>query len=294
MNAISGAAPKAELVVGLVNNMSIGADDQFSSLVRAASIGRPVRLRRFAVTPTLPGYEPMDALWRAQLDGLIVTGAEPHAAAMQDEPSWPMLARLVDWASEHTTSTIWSCLAAHAAVFRLDGVARRRLPGKLSGVFDCRRAGVHPLLEHAPPDWPVPHSRIYDLDADAIEGAGYSILTRGPGLSDHDGVDIFAKAAGSSMFLMFQGHPEYAADTLLREYRRDLRRWLGGGTRPLPPRGYLDLDDAMAECAAAHLDAVQSARPPLARWSGHGVRLYRNWLAALEAGAEVEAGLSVG
>src|SRR5262249_34994245 len=157
-------------------------------------------------------YRDIAELWDARLDGLIVTGTEPRAANLADEPYWESLSTLVDWAREHTSSTIWSCLAAHAAVLHADGIARRTLKEKRSGVFDCHRAMAHPMTEHFPlPLW-VPHSRYNDLPERALAASGYSILTR----SETAGVDAFAKLDGS-FFLFFQGHPEYDADTLLRE-----------------------------------------------------------------------------
>ena len=61
------------------------------------------------------------------------------------------------------------------------------------------------------------------------------------------GVDAFAKQDGS-FFLFFQGHPEYDADTLLREYRRDVARFLGGERDDYPamPHGYFDAEAARA------------------------------------------------
>ena len=55
------------------------------------------------------------------------------------------------------------------------------------------------------------------------------------------GVDTFVKE-GKSLFVFFQGHPEYDADTLLREYRRDVERYLRHETsvHPSIPRGYFD------------------------------------------------------
>ena len=40
----------------------------------------------------------------------------------------------------------------------------------------------------------------------------------------------------------FQGHPEYGSRTLLKEYRRDIKRFLGGerDTYPSLPKGYFD------------------------------------------------------
>ena len=65
----------------------------------------------------------------AGMDALIITGAEPRAEAICDEePYWPALTRLIDWAEIGTISTLFSCLAAHAAVLHLDGIKRRPLP----------------------------------------------------------------------------------------------------------------------------------------------------------------------
>ena len=109
-----------------------------------------VPLRHFSL-PELPraeaaqshinqNYEDLSELWASRLDGLIVTGTEPRAAALTDEPYWRTLTKLIDWAEDHTISTVWSCLAAHAAVLHLDGIERRRLPRKLSGSVRLREA----------------------------------------------------------------------------------------------------------------------------------------------------------
>ncbi len=296
-----GGGGGADLVIGLVNNTPPAAlratEAQFAGLLRAAARGRRIRLRCFAAGAVAdPHYEGLDALWRSRLDGLIVTGAEPQAAAMTQEPAWPLLARLTDWAAANTDAAIWSCLAAHAAVFRLDGLARRRLPRKLSGVFACARAADHALVADAPTHWPVPHSRHNDLDAAALQAAGYLILSRGPGTTDADGADSFEKPAGRSLFLMLQGHPEYAADTLLQEYRRDVRRFLTGRRVDWPPspEGYFDaatgaaLTDLQARAAGrpvtellAALDEI--AKAPAPYWQPAAVRLYAGWLADLAA-----------
>ncbi len=75
-------------------------------------------------------YRDIAELWDTPLDGLIVTGTEPRAANLTDEPYWETLSKIVDWARDHTASTIWSCLAAHAAVLHADGIERRALKQK--------------------------------------------------------------------------------------------------------------------------------------------------------------------
>ena len=64
------------------------------------------------------------------MDALIVTGAEPRAANLRDEPFWDELGFVLDWAAENTISSLLSCLAAHAEVLRSDGVTRRPLAEK--------------------------------------------------------------------------------------------------------------------------------------------------------------------
>ena len=66
-----------------------------------------------------------------------------------------------------------------------------------------------------------PHSRWNEVRADALTSCGYEILTQ----SAEAGVDLFVKKK-RSLFVHFQGHPEYGARTLLKEYRRDIKRFL--------------------------------------------------------------------
>jgi homoserine O-succinyltransferase len=241
------------VTIGLINNMPDPAveatERQFIELIRAASPDMVVLLKLFAM-PEMPRadamrrelverYRDISELWDTPLDGLIVTGTEPRAKNLMDEPYWETLSKVVDWARENTASTIWSCLAAHAAVLHADGVERRALKEKLFGVFDCRLAIDHPMTHDVTEPFTVAHSRYNDLPERPLKSAGYKILSR----SDIAGVDIFAKQDGS-FFLFFQGHPEYDADTLLREYRRDAARYLAGerDSYPAMPLNYFSAE----------------------------------------------------
>ena len=64
-----------------------------------------------------------------------MTGAEPRAAELNDEPYWGELTRLFDTAREHAFATLASCLAAHALVLHRDKVRRRREARKWSGLY---------------------------------------------------------------------------------------------------------------------------------------------------------------
>ena len=137
------------LEIGLVNNMPDAAmaatERQFVDLLAAASGGFDVRLHLYALGEVPRSPEARAALARnyrdarhirtTRLDALIITGAEPVARELALEPYWRSLTELIDWADSQTFSTILSCLAAHAGVQHLDGIARQPLSTKCSGIY---------------------------------------------------------------------------------------------------------------------------------------------------------------
>jgi len=289
------------VTVGLINNMPDAAleatERQFTDLMRLSARKTVVRLMLFSIPQVPRGiaarrdlatrYRDISALWDGRLDGLVVTGTEPKSKNLKDEPYWSALAQVIDWARHNTNSTIWSCLAAHAAVLHTDGIERSALPQKLSGVFDCAPASHHPMLRNVSLPMRVPHSRGNDLSERALKSAGYRILTR----SGDAGVDMFVRQE-RSFHLFLQGHPEYEADTLLREYRRDVGRYLRGeGERyPAMPRGYFD-DEAKANLEAFRKRALAERSGDLLKsfpmrrlearlaggWRSSAVGIYENW-----------------
>ena len=97
-----------------------------------------------------------------------------------------------------------------------------------------------PLAKGLPDVVPVPHSRVNDVPEAALVEAGYRIVV-GTG-SSGAGWSVAAREQGDGLFVLCQGHPEYGTLSLLREYRRDVRRCLfGRGAVPYPrlPEGYL-------------------------------------------------------
>jgi homoserine O-succinyltransferase/O-acetyltransferase len=293
------------LLIGLVNNMPDAAlhstERHYSDLLGAAMRTGRVRLAFFSL-PEVPRsdagrahiakyYEDLATLWEAPLDGLIVTGIPPRAPSLEDEPYWQSLTRLIDWAQKHTLSTIWSCLAAHAAVLCLDGIGRRALPQKLSGLYECIKAADDPILAGTPSRWRVPHSRYNEVPKGALIASGYRILSISPAA----GVDIFARERGS-LFLFFQGHPEYDPGALLREYRRDVAAYLARRSDDYPrmPCAYFDKSEVAAfgafrrrAFARRDPDLLESfpaaaTQTRLAQtWHGVAVHLYMNWLSYL-------------
>jgi homoserine O-succinyltransferase/O-acetyltransferase len=236
--------------LALVNNMPDLAleqtERQIVQLLDAAGTNLLVRLSYYSLPEVPRGewghrhlsrlhYHYIDELWDHKLDGLIVTGTEPRTPDLRMEPYWHTLTKVLDWADGNTISTVASCLAVHAAVLYFDGIDRRPLNQKCFGVFDFESVSDSPLLSGAPPRFQMPHSRWNEISEDALKSSGYNVLTR----SDRHGVDTFVKRK-RSLFIFFQGHPEYEAWTLFGEYRRDVARYLAGEREIYPemPHGY--------------------------------------------------------
>ena len=296
-----GQGARGALQVGLVNNMPDAAmratELQFARLLKESSGGLDVQLRLFSLAEIPRGelarsrmegfYADAGTLPTAGLDALIVTGAEPCASDLRTEPFWDALAHVVDWAEIGTISSIFSCLAAHAAVEHVSGIGRQKLARKLSGVFTAQKAGDDRLHAGFAARLDVPHSRRNDLSESALAGHGYRILSR---LAD-GGVDSFTRVMpGRSRFVFLQGHPEYGAETLGREYLRDVGRFLRGecAEPAVMPENYFDraTENALAELSdraadpddLAQYGGVVSGALPLQSWHGHAVRLFSNWL----------------
>jgi homoserine O-succinyltransferase/O-acetyltransferase len=302
MPVLFDSEPNGCIKIGLINNMSDEAlkatERQFISLLNSASDNMPIHLSLY----TLPGvprngftaghisscYSNIEDLWDSRLDGLIVTGREPMAANLSDEPYWDSFTKLLGWAQENCHATVLSCLAAHAAILHMDGIRRVKRNDKVFGIFECARVSDHPLTAGTASQFKLPHSRWNGVPEEQLADCGYKVLTR----SADAGVDTFIKQQ-KKLCVFFQGHPEYESDTLLREYRRDVGRFVKGEAAryPLMPESYFD--DAMAGELSAFQEKAMSRRgeellPELTAilgnkkientWQASAAGVYRNWL----------------
>jgi homoserine O-succinyltransferase len=299
------ATPAEHLDIALINNMPDAALEdtelQFFDLLDDASGELPIYLKLYSLTGiprTDRGqrhlnsfYYGLDELWNSHFDGVIITGTEPRQADLQEEPYWRSLADVFDWAERNTSSAVLSCLAAHASVLHSDGIPRHRLSDKQFGVFDFTKAVNHPIIEGTSEPIRFPHSRWNEVLADDLTDCGYFVVTR----STEGGVDTFIKKKKQSLFVHFQGHPEYGPETLLKEYRRDIRRYLRKEreTYPTMPKGYFDT--AVAKLLIDFQDSVLSdsfsekklmdgfpeasvSRTLNRTWQLSATTIYRNWL----------------
>lgn len=296
------------LDIGLINNMPdsalIPTERQLFDLLDTASGRLVVNLHFYKMEPMPRSawgrdylhryYRSTDDLLNKSLDGIIMTGAEPKAARLTQEPYWAAFGQVINWARENTVSSVYSCLAVHGAVLQTDGLEREALPAKCIGVFSQKKAEDHPLTSGLPQIFKTPHARWNAVPEEALADCGYSVLSK----SIEAGVDCFVKRQNKSLFVHFQGHPEYETLSLLGEYRRDMGRFLRGESEVCPtiPKGYFDTEAEDILTAFRHR-AITNRSPAffggfptdrLAKdvrnvWQSPARRIYRNWLLYLKA-----------
>ena len=227
-----------ELHIGLLNMMPdaalVATERQFFRLV-----GQSNQIAQFYVHPfSLDGlsrsaeaqahidryYQSFRQVREQGLDALIITGANVSGPELSSEPFWEPLIEVVDWAYEHVTSTLCSCLATHAVMqFRYDH-ARRPLPAKRWGVYAHHVVDRdHPLVRNGNTLFDVPHSRFNQISRDQFENVGARVLVE----SEEAGVHLAVSPDGLRL-VMFQGHPEYDTVSLLKEYKREINRFVTG------------------------------------------------------------------
>ncbi len=302
----AGASLKGAVKIALVNNMPDPAledtEVQFLSLLDGAAADLQVSVEFFCLPGVMRGervqphmkelYQDFESLLNGQFDGVIITGLEPQQPDLRQEPYWPSMVEVLDWAERHTASTVLSCLAAHAGVLYSDGIQRYPLSNKMFGVFDCRRANDHPLSTMQVDSIRFPHSRWNEVREKDLAASGYTVLTHSP----EAGIDCFVKKKKQSLFVHFQGHPEYEAYTLFKEYRRDVRRFLIQERPDFPslPHGYFD-SSAVAllkefqqrsqncpnEKLMQHFPEAEVTARLEGTWSSAAIGIYTNWLRLL-------------
>ena len=234
-----------ELHIGLLNMMPDKAlaatERQFFRLVGESNPIAQFYMHPFTL-PELPRgpqaqahiddfYEPFEKIQEEGLDALIITGAQPVTAHLDQEVFWKPLNQVIDWAYENVTSTLCSCLATHAVLQFRYGQERQPQEQKIWGVFPHQvRDKRHPLVNDVNTSFDVPHSRWNAVQLQQFQEAGLRVLVE----SEVAGVHLATSADGLRL-VFFQGHPEYDTVSLLKEYKREILRFAAGELEEYPP-----------------------------------------------------------
>ena len=293
-----------ELHIGFLNMMPdaalVATERQFIQL-----IGNSNPIAQFFVYPfSLPGIErgekasehiqkhyfEFEQLAAHGLDALIITGANVTDPSLTEEPFWNPLIDVVRWAESNVASVYCACLATHALVKHYHDINRRHLDQKQWGVYSHKVTDPgHPLLRNVNTRFDAPHSRFNDVSREQFEAVGMHVLAENPDI----GV-LLAVSPDRFRVIYFQGHPEYAAISLLKECKREVIRYAQGEREKTPriPDNYFTPDGE--KIVAAHIEAVDKAMasgatPPefpetelLAHidntWGDTGKAIVNNWL----------------
>jgi homoserine O-succinyltransferase len=201
-------------------------------------------------------YHLFDDIKHKQYDGLIITGAPLALLDYNQVSFWHKICEVFDWARTNVTSTMFSCWAAHAALYHHYGINRHLRQQKLFGIYkhypiDSKESLTRGFDER----FDVPHSRfgfINKADYQAVKGL--KIIAQ----SAEAGVYLAASDDKKEVYLT--GHPEYDTATLNEEYHRDLKT----NDKPITPENYYPNNDINKQ--------------PSNSWRSHGSLLFTNWL----------------
>lgn len=188
-------------------------------------------------------------------DGLIVTGAPIETLPFEDVDYWRELELLFEWSRTHVFRSLFICWGANAALWHFYGIKKRLLDTKLFGVYPLERYDeADQLLIGMDDTFCMPQSRYATVLPSDAEAAGLNILAG----SKETGAVVMASPNHKQVFVT--GHLEYDADTLGKEYWRDV----DAGLDIAVPHNYYPHDDPN--------------QPPLVQWRTYAHQFFANWL----------------
>ncbi len=296
-----------ELHVGFLNMMPDAAlsatEQQFIRFIGACNQIAQIYVYPFSLPELNRGpeaeahiakhYSEFEDLAARGLDALIITGANVTNPSLDQEEFWDPLMKIVTWAEHNVASVLCSCLATHALVKHHHGIDRSHMGRKTWGVYSHKISlPSHPLMRDVNTRFDAPHSRYNEIPKVQLEDAGLAVLVE----SDDVGVHL---AVSPDLFriVYFQGHPEYDAISLLKEYKREVQRFLTGNRQNYPPfpEHYLDeaakrrLDEFQRQVTECEFEQATLPAFPEEELSGHyfdtwgaaGRMIFSNWLGSL-------------
>lgn len=201
-------------------------------------------------------YKTLDEIKHNKYDGLIITGAPVEHIEFEEVDYWSEMKEVMDWAAHNSTSTLYICWAAQAALYHFYGVPKYHLDEKMFGVYPHTISNRRvPIVRGFDDVFVAPHSRHTEVRKADIQNVNSIELIAE---SEKAGAYLAVSKDGKQIFVT--GHSEYDPLTLKREYERDLEK----GMNISIPENYFENDDP--------------GRPPLVTWRSHSNLLFSNWL----------------
>lgn len=172
-----------------------------------------------------------EATQKANLDGLIMTGAPIELLDFKDVDYWKEMQAMFDYAKRHVHSSLFLCWAAMAAAHHYYGVDKTRYGSKLAGIFamkNCQEDG-HQITRGMNPLVRTCQSRYTGVDQKrlgALEKEGQIVKLfespEKPLALNGEKIGITAFASNDLGLVFNLGHLEYESETIDREVKRDM------------------------------------------------------------------------
>ncbi len=201
-------------------------------------------------------YKTFDDVKNEKFDGMIITGAPVEHLEFEEVEYWDELCKIMEWTKTNVHSTFHICWGAQAGLYYHFGIKKYPLDKKMFGIFphtaDYKRSI---LLRGFDDTFMVPHSRHTTVLREDIEKVPEIKI-----LASSEEAGVYAMATENGKQIFITGHSEYDAQTLNKEYVRDVN-----AGKPIEiPKNYFPNDDP--------------SREPMVTWRGHANLLYSNWL----------------
>lgn len=201
-------------------------------------------------------YTTFDEIKNRKFDGMIITGAPLDYIRLEEVAYWEEICEIMDWCKTHVHCTMHLCWAAYAGLYYYYGIDKYDLPEKLSGVYEHTVVRKNsPLFRGFDDIFYAPQSRATSVREEDIRAVDDLELMA---VSEKAGVTIVKTTDNRHFFMTC--HPEYDADTLAKEYYRDLEK----GMNPKIPYNYFPDDDPKQK--------------PVVCWRSTGQLIFSNWL----------------
>lgn len=202
-------------------------------------------------------YRSFSEIKGEKFDGFIITGAPVEQMPFEEVDYWQELCEVMEWTKTHVYSTMHICWGAQAALYYHYGVQKHPLPEKMFGIFQHRIVYPNPILMRGFDDvFYVPHSRHTTVLEEEIREKAPEVKI----LATSQTAGLYAAFTEGGRQVFLTGHSEYDADTLKKEYLRDLE----AGLPIAVPVCYFEDDDPCKE--------------PVVRWRSCANLLFSNWL----------------
>ncbi len=253
--------------IGILNLMpnKIETENQFSNIF--SEIFTEVSLYFFRLETYIPkncnieylknNYLTFSDINKNFLDGLIITGAPLELKGFEEIDYWEELKSIMEFSKKNIKSTIYICWGALAGLYYHYKMPKRIVRDKIFGIFPHKIIEEnHKLLKGFDDEFLVPHSRYFFIEKEDINKYKDELDI----LSDNDEIGSFLIANKDLSEIYLTGHFEYEADTLKKEYERDIVL----NKNISIPQNYFDNDN--------------TNNIPKMKWRAHCVLFFNNWV----------------